>query len=225
MGINCYRKKKKPYILSHTFNTKFNTIITGFSLGESMFKCLITPSNSLLRDKRNDGQVFLNTRNIRETCTLQVQHAMKMQATTTASKFFPFSSFSSFQRLYGCFAMSLIVLGVRIDHTSSRCRGGPVRGFVPRATLVHEKRQAGSSSNRTLPPRFRPPYDCRLFLTLLPNIPDARARGGRGSREAPAAFIASIKHVHELQLGRALSAGRELCMAHACMLCVRSVCP
>lgn len=36
---------------------------------------------------------------------------MKMQAAIIASRFFPLSIFSSVERLYNCFAMSMIVFG------------------------------------------------------------------------------------------------------------------
>ena len=49
------------------------------------------------------------SRNVRGTWALQ--HAMKMHAAITASRFLPRNNFSSSDRLYNCFAMSLMVLG------------------------------------------------------------------------------------------------------------------
>ena len=49
------------------------------------------------------------SRNVRGTCAWR--HAIKMHAAITASRFLPRNNFSSSDRLYNCFAMSLIVLG------------------------------------------------------------------------------------------------------------------
>lgn len=58
--------------------------------------------------------------------------------------------------------------------------------------LGHGKRHVGFSSDHTLTLHFQHPYDCRLFLTALPYVPEAPGRGGHDLLTASAVFIASI---------------------------------